>query len=123
MARHGATGIAAYGSVKFVAAAAIGNAIGNAFRETADFNDCMQASGFLIADGQPVQPVAYAPPTQAPTGQPATAQQHMLVPQNASSVTPVYAPAAPQAGQNPFLVPPSRPGSDPTYQWSAPAQN
>ena len=50
MARHGGSGFAAAGSVKFVVAAEVGNAIGEAFRAQADFNDCMVASGWQVAD-------------------------------------------------------------------------
>ncbi|MBV9784054.1 MAG: hypothetical protein JO264_09565 [Acidisphaera sp.] len=50
IARHGGSGFAAAGSPRYVAAAALGNAIGEAFRAQQDFNDCMEASGWRIAD-------------------------------------------------------------------------
>jgi len=50
MARNGGTGFAASGSASFVAGAALGNAIGNAIKANSDFNDCMVASGFQVAD-------------------------------------------------------------------------
>ncbi len=50
MARSGQTGFSAYGSTGFVAGAALGNAIGNAVRANRDFNDCMLANGFQVAD-------------------------------------------------------------------------
>lgn len=55
-------GFAASGSPKFVAAstagAALGYAIGSAVEQNANFNDCMEARGWRVADGQ--QPVAVA---------------------------------------------------------------
>ena len=92
MARHGGNGFSAYGSARFVAAAAIGNAIGNAFQANADFNDCMQASGFLIADKQAPRSVAYAAPV-APAAGPYSStapmpQQVPLVPHNATAYYP-----------------------------------
>ena|SRR5690348_7477696 len=53
MARHSGGGFYASGTPSFVAGAAVGAAIGEAVRANADFNDCMQASGWVIADGQP----------------------------------------------------------------------
>jgi hypothetical protein len=50
MARNGGSGFAASGSASFVAGAALGAAIGNAIKANHDFNDCMEASGFLVAD-------------------------------------------------------------------------
>ena len=50
MARHGGSGFAAYGSANFVAGAALGNAVGESIRTQQDFNDCMLASGWKIAD-------------------------------------------------------------------------
>jgi len=52
MARHGGSNFEAYGSVNFVASAAIGHAVGEAIRTQQDFNDCMLATGWRIADGQ-----------------------------------------------------------------------
>ncbi|HEY0909215.1 MAG TPA: hypothetical protein VGD75_03175, partial [Bradyrhizobium sp.] len=67
---------------RFVLAAELGNAIGEAVRTNHDFNDCMEANGWLIADSQsqsaqaPVaaQPVqllskAATPPQEAPLQQ------------------------------------------------------
>ncbi len=69
IARHGGSGFYASGSPGFVAGAAIGNAIGNAVQANADFNDCMAANGWEVADQQsaavpivvPPAPVAVAP--------------------------------------------------------------
>ena len=47
LARAGERGYIAFGSSGYVAGATIGNAIGNAVRAQADFNDCMTASGWL----------------------------------------------------------------------------
>jgi hypothetical protein len=48
--------VAAFGSPKFVAAstggAALGYAIGSAVEQNSNFNDCMEANGWRIADGQ-----------------------------------------------------------------------
>jgi hypothetical protein len=52
MARHGGGDFSAYGTPSFVAGAAVGNAIGESVRAQQDFNDCMEASGWRIADGQ-----------------------------------------------------------------------
>ena len=75
-ARGMKTGFAfqASGSPKFVAAstggAAIGYAIGSAIEQNSNFNDCMEARGWLVADGQrPVAAVTVAPtatPEQPP---------------------------------------------------------
>jgi hypothetical protein len=91
MARHGGNSIEASGSAKFVAAAVVGNAIGNAFIANADFNDCMQASGFVIADGAKApQPVAYAPPGAVAAAPLPTAPMNApLAPQTVAFVTPV----------------------------------
>jgi hypothetical protein len=61
MARHGGSGFAAYGSANFVAGAALGNAIGESVRTQQDFNDCMLAGGWKLAD----QPSATAAPVPA----------------------------------------------------------
>jgi len=50
-ARNGGGGFVAVGRPAFVAGAALGNAIGQGIRAQNDFNDCMSASGFLVADG------------------------------------------------------------------------
>jgi hypothetical protein len=52
MARHGGTGFAATGNASFVAGAAAGHAIGDGVRANQDFNDCMVAAGYVIADEQ-----------------------------------------------------------------------
>ena len=52
MARHSGGSFAAAGDPNFVAGAAAGAAIGNAIRAQADFNDCMSASGWVVADDQ-----------------------------------------------------------------------
>lgn len=50
MARQGGTGFAAAGRADFVAAAAVGHAIGDGVRANTDFNDCMLASGWVTVD-------------------------------------------------------------------------
>jgi hypothetical protein len=57
MARHSGSDFVAVGSESYVAGAAVGHAIGEANRTQADFNDCMSASGWRVADQQ----VAAAP--------------------------------------------------------------
>ena len=52
MARHSGSGFVAYGSPNYVAGAALGHAIGESVRTQQDFNDCMVAGGWRIADGQ-----------------------------------------------------------------------
>lgn len=47
MARRGGTGVAAAGSVGFVAGAAIGNGIANGVNAAMDFDDCMIVSGYV----------------------------------------------------------------------------
>jgi hypothetical protein len=53
MARNSGGSFAASGNAKFVAGAALGNAIGESIRANQNFNDCMLASGWLIADPTP----------------------------------------------------------------------
>ena len=48
----------------FVGGALIGSAIGNAVATQNNFNDCMSASGWLIADHQPT-PIAHLQPASA----------------------------------------------------------
>lgn len=60
MARADERGYIAFGSSSYVAGAAIGNAIGNAVRAQADFNDCMAASGWLAVDAAPASAEATA---------------------------------------------------------------
>ena len=47
MARHGGTAMVAAGSPAFVAGAGLGHGIGNGIRAGQDFNDCMQAAGYV----------------------------------------------------------------------------
>jgi hypothetical protein len=63
-ARHGGGGFEAYGKPAAVAAAAVVYGVLEVARTQADFNDCMQANGFLIADGAavPVQPAMASAP-------------------------------------------------------------
>jgi TonB family protein len=49
-ARHSGSGFAAIGSPAFVGAAALGATIGSSNRTQQDFNDCMLAGGWRIAD-------------------------------------------------------------------------
>jgi hypothetical protein len=50
LARHGGGGFYARGSQDFVAAAQLGYVLGETARNRADFDDCMRAKGWLIAD-------------------------------------------------------------------------
>jgi hypothetical protein len=50
VARHSGSGFYAQGSARFVAGAALGAAVGDAVRANADFNDCMAATGWVVAD-------------------------------------------------------------------------
>jgi hypothetical protein len=52
LARHGGSGFVAFGSQSYVAGATLGHAIGESIRANQDFNDCMVATGWRIADGQ-----------------------------------------------------------------------
>ena len=52
MARHSGGAFLAAGDPNFVAGATVGAAIGNAIRTQADFNDCISASGWVVADDQ-----------------------------------------------------------------------
>jgi hypothetical protein len=62
LARHGGSDFAAYGSPNYVAGAALGHALEEAARTQQDFNDCMLASGWQIADGQPTPAQTTASP-------------------------------------------------------------
>jgi hypothetical protein len=53
LARNSGGAFAASGNAAFVAGAATGNAIGNAITAQNNFNDCMLASGWVVADHQP----------------------------------------------------------------------
>lgn len=92
IARHGGSGFYASGSASYVAGAAIGNAIGNAVRANADFNDCMAASGWETAD-QPsaaapiAAPIALTAPPPEPTAIPIAAAP-------VAAMTPVSSPQA-----------------------------
>ncbi len=48
LARAGDVGFVAVGRPAYVAGAALGNAIGNAVRANATFNDCLEAAGWEI---------------------------------------------------------------------------
>jgi hypothetical protein len=77
VARAGERGYIAFGSSSYVAGAAIGNAIGNAVRAQADFNDCMAASGWLAVDTAPAPAEAAAsgaPPKDPPPSGPDNSQ-------------------------------------------------
>jgi hypothetical protein len=65
MARHSGGGFFAVGSPGFVAGAAIGAGIGEAIRANEDFNDCMAANGWVVADPKPVS-TALATSSNAP---------------------------------------------------------
>jgi hypothetical protein len=51
-ARHSGGGFVAIGSENYVAGATLGHAIGETVRTQRDFNDCMLASGWRIADAR-----------------------------------------------------------------------
>jgi hypothetical protein len=57
LARHSGSDFTAFGSESYVAGAAVGHVIGESVRTQQDFNDCMLAGGWRIAD----QPNAAAP--------------------------------------------------------------
>jgi hypothetical protein len=50
VARHGGTDMFAFGNANYVAGAMIGHAIGNAIRAQNDYNDCMEMTGWEVAD-------------------------------------------------------------------------
>lgn len=50
LARHSGGGFYAQGSARFVAGAALGAAVGDAIRANGDYNDCMAATGWVVAD-------------------------------------------------------------------------
>jgi hypothetical protein len=60
LARHSGGDFAAFGSESYVAGAALGHAIGESAQAQRDFNDCMLAAGWRIAD-QPAAAAAAAP--------------------------------------------------------------
>jgi hypothetical protein len=71
LARHSGSGFAASGSANYVAVATLGHAIGESIRANQDFNDCMEATGWRIADQPPVvatvaAPIALTAPSPAP---------------------------------------------------------
>lgn len=109
MARHANNGgVYAYGSEEFVAGAMVGNAIGNAIGANQDFNDCMQAVGWEIADDERSAPVAYTPvytpppPPPAPQSSPAEGDPaDGWYDPAASAPPPPPAPAAPPTGIRP----------------------
>lgn len=52
MARNAGSDFVAVGSTSYVAGAAIGHGIGEAVKANQNFNDCMVASGWRVADGR-----------------------------------------------------------------------
>ena len=114
MARHGSSGVSAYGSPRFVAGAVVASVVADAFRANADFNDCMQANGFVIADGHPPLPAggqAGAPPVaMLPNGPMPVVQNAAYLPPSSAPESGAYAPAPalPQMGAympQPVLAP------------------
>jgi hypothetical protein len=93
VARHGGSGFAAYGSPSFVLGAAIGDAIGEGIRAQQDFNDCMEASGWRIADGQ----TAAAPSVAAPQLRAILIERRACIAQVRSK--PDYAPLLPHLSE------------------------
>jgi hypothetical protein len=110
-ARGSRTGFAfgAAGSPKFVGAAmggaALGYAIGSAIEKNQNFNDCLQARGWRIADGQTVSDpsmVGKLAPTELPPAPPA------MQPASATTTeqppTAVLASISAPATRNPLLI-------------------
>jgi hypothetical protein len=105
MARHGGGGFAAYGDANFVAGATVGNAIGETVRTQRDFNDCMAASGWKIADqsgaaSQVNQSSAASQATQSAARQAAAERAKTIVADMKSCVAairanPIYEPLLP----------------------------
>jgi hypothetical protein len=63
LANNTGGGFYAQGSQQFVAGAALGAAIGQAVKAQNNYNACMEANGWEIADeGRPPTPASYAPP-------------------------------------------------------------
>ena len=113
MARNGGDTISVAGSQRFVAGAIIGNAIGNAFKASADFNDCMQASGFLVADNMPragVAPAGLGQPARSPAA-PASVAPVGILPLRDNSPVPPSTPNGLLPQEAAFVVPmlPSQP--------------
>ncbi len=98
-------GFEASGSPKFVASAAagaaLGSAIGSAIHQNADYNDCMQARGWRVADN--VAPVAPAASVQAPVYAATPAQAVVVQP---LAPTPVRAPVGGDPALKGFAVEP-----------------
>jgi membrane-associated protease RseP (regulator of RpoE activity) len=92
----------AYGSPKFVAASMAGmilaDAIGDAVRSNENFNDCMQAHGWRVADNAKPPPVVATPPATAPIASTAAAMNTAIP---AGGVGQSSAPAAPNAPSRP----------------------
>jgi hypothetical protein len=108
LARHSGSDFAAFGSLSYVAGAALGHAIGESVRTQRDFNDCMLVSGWRIANQPAVAPeapvVAAAPPVAPEAPAVAAAPPVALsVPASAAPATPpaASAPAAPSASSAP----------------------
>jgi S1-C subfamily serine protease len=104
LAARDATGgmvFAASGSPRFVGAsmagAAIGSAIGSAIRENANYNDCMEARGWQIADRVPTQVAAGDATVTAP--QPVVAAVPLPPPDAEARITGIRA-----MGVNPTLA-------------------
>ena len=63
LANNTGGGFYAQGSQQFVAGAALGAAIGQAVKAQNNYNACMEASGWEVADeGRPPTPASYTPP-------------------------------------------------------------
>jgi hypothetical protein len=100
LARHSGSGFAASGSSSYVAGAALGHAIGESIRANQDFNDCLEATGWLIDDQPPATPVAAPVALTAP---PAPAA--VVTPVALTSPSPIPAAAIPTAAIAPAYPP------------------
>jgi hypothetical protein len=85
IARHGGSGFYAQGSQSFVAGAQLGHTLGEIARQIDDFDDCMKAKGWRVADDS-TSSSSYQQPTQYYSSTPSKSSRY----DNTSSVsTPV----------------------------------
>lgn len=94
MARHSGGSYYASGTPSFVAGATAGAAIGEAIRTQADYNDCMAASGWQVADSKSGNAAA------ANNASVKTAGDEMKACMAVVTDDPKYAPIAPQMRAN-----------------------
>jgi hypothetical protein len=93
LARHSGSDFAAFGSESYVAGAAVGHVIGESVRTQQDFNDCMLAGGWRIAD-QPATAAPAAQPYKRTSDAPAVAASPPVAPSATAPATPATPPAA-----------------------------